>query len=125
MTAPFCSLTHFAPYHFSGYNHYWYTHHLPMLGFKIEEIVANGTWFSFIAQELRRSRVVGEMYSSGLLGLITRIWSFSYPLLIWAVFGWLRDIANRWYLDYSLDKESVTLFAMMSSIALIPPAGIF
>jgi len=80
MTAPFCSLTHFAPYHFSGYNRYWYKHHLPLLGFKIEEIVANGTWFSFIAQELRRSRLVGKMYSSGLLGLITRI--MTIPIII-------------------------------------------
>ena len=29
LTAPFCSLTHFAPYHFStGFNRYWYEKHL-------------------------------------------------------------------------------------------------
>ena len=27
ITAPFASLTHFAPYHFCGYNKYWYQHH--------------------------------------------------------------------------------------------------
>ena len=27
ITAPFNSLTHFAPYHFCGYNRYWYVHH--------------------------------------------------------------------------------------------------
>ena len=53
-----------------------------------------------------------------------RIWLFSYPLLIWAVFGWLRDMSNRWYLDYFLDKDSVALFAMMSSIALITPVAL-
>jgi len=53
-----------------------------------------------------------------------RIWIFSYPLLIWAVFGWLRDMSNRWYLDYFLDKEHVALFAMMSSIALIAPVAL-
>jgi O-antigen/teichoic acid export membrane protein len=50
-----------------------------------------------------------------------RIFIFSYPLLIWGIFGWLRDMSNRWYLDYFMDKESVALFAMMGSIALIAP----
>lgn len=53
-----------------------------------------------------------------------RIWLFSYPLLIWAVFGWLRDMSNRWYLDYFLDKEQVALFAMMGSLALVAPAAL-
>ncbi|MFT5759981.1 MAG: O-antigen/teichoic acid export membrane protein [Alteromonadaceae bacterium] len=52
---------------------------------------------------------------------VQRIWLFSYPLLIWGTFGWLRDMSNRWYLDYFLDKEHVALFAMMGSLALIAP----
>lgn len=72
-TAPFCSLTHFAPYHFSGYNHYWWEHHLPKNGFAIETIESNGTWFSFVAQELRRSRTIGKHYGVRWLGLLTRI----------------------------------------------------
>lgn len=73
ITAPFNSLTHFAPYHFCGFSRYWYIHHLPLLGFEICTITSNGSWFSFVAQELRRSRLVGRMYASGSLGLITRI----------------------------------------------------
>lgn len=73
ITAPFASLTHFAPYHFCGYNKYWYQHHLPKLGFNIEVLEHNGSWFSFIAQELRRARFMGETYSSKILGLVTRI----------------------------------------------------
>jgi len=80
ITAPFNSLTHFAPYHFCGYNRYWYMHHLPLMGLAIEEIEANGTWFAFVAQELRRSRLVSRMYASGLFGLITRI--AAIPLLV-------------------------------------------
>jgi SAM-dependent methyltransferase len=80
ITAPFNSLTHFAPYHFCGYNRYWYMHHLPLMGLAIEEIEPNGSWFAFVAQELRRSRFVGRMYSSGLLGLITRV--AAIPLLM-------------------------------------------
>jgi O-antigen/teichoic acid export membrane protein len=55
---------------------------------------------------------------------ILRIWLFSYPLLIWALFGWLRDMSNRWYLDYFLDKEQVALFAMMGSLALVVPLAL-
>lgn len=80
ITAPFNSLTHFAPYHFCGHSRYWYMHHLPLMGLEIGEIESNGSWFAFVAQELRRSRLVGRMYASGLLGLITRI--AAIPLLI-------------------------------------------
>ena len=107
MTAPFCSLTHFAPYHFSGYNHYWYKHHLPLMGFKIEEIVANGTWFSFIAQELRRSRVVGKMYSSSLLGLITRI--ITIPIIIMLTLMERRDRGSNELLCFGYMTRSTKL----------------
>jgi len=56
--------------------------------------------------------------------IFLRIWIFSSPLAIWAVFGWLRDMSNRWYLDYFLTKEDVALFAMMSSIAMIAPTAL-
>ena len=72
-TAPFNSLTHFAPYHFCGYNRYWYEHHLPLNGFKILDLDHNGSWYSFIAQELRRTRYVSKIYSSTILGLLARL----------------------------------------------------
>ncbi len=54
ITAPFCSLTHFAPYHFySGFNKFFYEKHLPEWGFNIEEINANGNYFEYLAQELQ------------------------------------------------------------------------
>jgi len=54
ISAPFCSLTHFAPYHFySGFNRYFFERHLSYLGFKIEEITANGNYFEYLAQELQ------------------------------------------------------------------------
>lgn len=55
ISAPFCSLTHFAPYHFySGFNKYFYEHHLLKIGFKIVEISQNGDYSDYLAQELRR-----------------------------------------------------------------------
>ena len=59
ITAPFWSLTHFAPYHYAtGFNRYFYEFHLGRLGFDIVELTPNGNFFECVGQELRR---VGEM----------------------------------------------------------------
>ena len=55
ITAPFCSITHMAPYHYyTGFNRYFYEHHLREAGFQIAEIVTNGYYSEYIGQELRR-----------------------------------------------------------------------
>lgn len=55
LTAPFCSLTHMAPYYFSnGFSKYWYQEILKDLGFEIVEITANGNYFDYLRQELLR-----------------------------------------------------------------------
>ena len=55
LTAPFCSLTHMAPYHYySGFNKYFFNHFLPKIGFNIVEMTPNGDYAEFLAQELRR-----------------------------------------------------------------------
>jgi len=56
--------------------------------------------------------------------IVRRIWAFSSPLILWAIFGWLRDMSNRWYVDYFLDKEQVAYFSMMASIAMIAPTAL-
>lgn len=64
ITAPFCSLTHFSPYHFSsGFNKYWYDHHLVKNGFKIIELQANGNYFMYLAQEVNRIQDVIDKYT--------------------------------------------------------------
>ncbi len=64
ITAPFCSLTHFSPYHFyTGFNHYFYEIHLKKLGFKILEIKPNGNYFEYLAQEIGRISEVCKMYT--------------------------------------------------------------
>jgi SAM-dependent methyltransferase len=71
ITAPFCSLTHFAPFHFySGFNKYFYMEHLPKMGFIIREIVGNGNHFEYIAQEIRRIGNIAARYA----GDGPRIW---------------------------------------------------
>lgn len=74
ITAPFASLTHFAPYHFaSGLSRFFYEHHLPALGIEINEINFNGNYFEFIAQENRRIKRMAKMYCNSKLSLLDRI----------------------------------------------------
>jgi ubiquinone/menaquinone biosynthesis C-methylase UbiE len=55
ITAPFCSLTHFAPYYYAnGYSRFWYEKILGGCGFEIKEIVPNGNYFEYLAQEIQR-----------------------------------------------------------------------
>src|SRR6476469_1536659 len=55
ITAPFASLTHFAPYHFSsGLSRYFYEHHLIKNGFSITDLQLNGNFFEYLGQESRR-----------------------------------------------------------------------
>ncbi len=73
ITAPFASLTHYAPYHFStGFNKYFYEHHLNDLDFQIEEITPNGNYFEFIAQEIRRLNGVSKKYANKTLNIFYR-----------------------------------------------------
>lgn len=63
VTAPFCSLTHFSPYHFStGFNTYFYEKHLKDLNHEIIEVTPNGNYFEYLAQEIRRTEGVAKKY---------------------------------------------------------------
>lgn len=64
ITAPFCSLTHLAPYHFySGFNRYFYNTILPANGFDIVDLQENGNFFEYMAQEIRRTPEIAEIYA--------------------------------------------------------------
>ncbi|SHM95021.1 class I SAM-dependent methyltransferase [Flavobacterium xinjiangense] len=65
ITAPFCSLTHFAPYHFySGFNRFFYEEELEKNGFKTIEIIPNGNYFEYLAQEVNRLPHMAKKYSN-------------------------------------------------------------
>lgn len=71
ITAPFCSLTHFAPYHFStGFNEYFFMHHLPQMDFEIRDVQRNGNYFLWLEQELRRLPSIAERYTGDHPGRI-------------------------------------------------------
>jgi SAM-dependent methyltransferase len=64
ITAPFWSLTHFAPYHYAtGFNRYFYEVHLRRLGFDIVDMIPNGNFFECIGQELRRVAEMAQRFA--------------------------------------------------------------
>jgi ubiquinone/menaquinone biosynthesis C-methylase UbiE len=68
ITAPFCSLTHFAPYHFyTGFNRFFYETELEKNGFYIVEMIPNGNFFEYMAQEITRLPFVAKEYSKIIL----------------------------------------------------------
>lgn len=68
LTAPFCSMTHYAPYHYySGFNRYFYEKFLAETGFEILSISTNGSFFEFLIQELRRIGKMTTRYTNARL----------------------------------------------------------
>ena len=74
VTAPFCSLTHFAPYHFyTGFNRYFYEKHLPDNNFDLISIEHNGNYFEYMGQEIRRIESIANKYANLSLNFIEYI----------------------------------------------------
>ena len=74
ITAPFASLTHFAPYHFaSGLSRFFYEKFLPENGFEIKDLQLNGNFFEFVAQENRRVKSIALKYAGKKLNVLHKI----------------------------------------------------
>ena len=70
ITAPFCSLTHYAPFFYqTGYSRYFYDYWLREFGFYMVEMQWNGNYFEWLAQELRRLPIIVEKYSDTRVNL--------------------------------------------------------
>ncbi len=88
LTAPVDSLAHFAPYYFyNGYSKYWHEKFLDRYGFDIIELLPNGNYFQFIAQEAARTISAAKEYSSAgrLANLFLKITSVPFILALMAV----------------------------------------
>ena len=74
ITAPFASLTQFAPYHFaSGLSRFFYEKHLPINGFEIIDLQLNGNFFEFVAQENRRIKSIAKRYADKSLNIFQKV----------------------------------------------------
>ena len=73
ITAPFASLTHFAPYHFaSGLSRFYYEKYLPENGFEISDLQMNGNFFEYVAQENRRIKTIAKKYAGEKLNFFQK-----------------------------------------------------
>jgi hypothetical protein len=69
-----------SPYHYYSGNHqYFYEKHLADYDFKIIELIENGDFFEFLAQELRRLQEIEKENTQsaarfGLFDKITQFW---------------------------------------------------
>lgn len=74
ITAPFCSMTHFAPYHFAtGFNKYWYQNVLEKNGFEIVSIQSEGNYFRWLGQEAMRIDEICYKYCNIHLSALDKI----------------------------------------------------
>ncbi len=108
LSVPFCSFTHFAPYHFStGLSRYWYQEHLKRLGFDQIDCVPNGNYFEYLAQEIRRLPQMASEYTSTKLSRRTLLASLTLLKVLqnlsnvdkgsahYACFGWHVTAVKR------------------------------
>ncbi len=74
ITAPFCSLTHFSPHHYStGFNRYFYECHFNKLGFEIVEISKNGNFFEYLGQEIRRIPSIANKHTASKVARLEKV----------------------------------------------------
>lgn len=91
ITAPFASLTHFAPYFFgNGYSKYWYEKILGDNGFEIQEMDFNSNYFGYVAQEVRRIPEVAKLY-------VNKDWKpgLKYKLASWIMLKTLQLLNDK------------------------------
>jgi len=62
--------------------------------------------------------------ASNLRSTAKDLLNFSWPIIIWSVFGWFQNMGNRWIIDFLMNSESVAEFSLMSSISLLPSTAI-
>lgn len=106
LTAPVCSLTHFAPYHFySGFNRYFYETHLPAAGFTLIELEQNGNFFEYLAQEIRRIPFVAKRYSRSRL----HFWEYGSLYILLLLLGRLsrRDSGSSELLNFGCHVRAI------------------
>jgi len=49
---------------------------------------------------------------------------FSWPMIIWGLFGWLQNMSNRWLLNRFTDLSVVAEYGVLVSIASFPVAAL-
>lgn len=90
ITAPFYSMTHFAPYHFfTGFSRYFYEEYLVRRhGYEIVEMVPSGSFFAVVGQEIVLVPALCRRYSASWLAAAS--WAVVIPIV------WLLRLIARY-----------------------------
>ena len=73
LTAPFCSITHQAPYFYhTGYSQFFYEYWCRELNLTILELEENGNYFEYLAQEVSRINTISGQFSNRKMNYIER-----------------------------------------------------
>lgn len=70
--------------------------------------------------ETASSTLESDKITSVSKGLSKEILSFSWPFLVWGVFGWVYMSSDRWALQTFYGAEVVGAFAVVSQLAVYP-----
>lgn len=106
VAAPFCCGTHFAPYYYyTGFSKYFYEAQFSKCGFEIKEIKNNGSFFKYLAQEIRRIPTMVKMYAKTKI----RLWEYPILFLVLLVLGRIskNDIKSQEFLNYGLFVHAI------------------
>ena len=91
ITAPFASMTHFAPYHFcTGFNRYFYEKHLA--GYEMLEVAPQGSFFAVVLQQIMLIPRFCRRYV-GMLGAVLSI-PFILPLVVFLRLVMIFDVGS-------------------------------
>lgn len=110
ITAPFCCITHQAPFFFStGYSHYFYEEVLGKMGFKLSELVFNGNYFDKAQEELALTYQAAKKYA-GPNFLEKCVFFLSSVILIYIYRRWSkRDIVSNTTLTQNIQVLAVKM----------------
>ena len=98
VTAPFFSMTHFAPYHFcTGFNRYFYEKHLE--GYEMLEVSSQGSFFAVVLQQI----MFVPRFCSRYFGIIWAIISipFIIPALLFLRIAMVFDVGLKEFLCFA------------------------
>lgn len=116
LSVPFCSFTHFAPYHFStGLSRYWYEQHLGRLGFVEVTCEANGNYFEYVAQEIRRLQQMATDYAGTALPAVIKIASIIMIRFLSKLSA--KDKGSKEYASFGWHVRAVKSKAPLASAA--------
>jgi ubiquinone/menaquinone biosynthesis C-methylase UbiE len=74
VSSPFASYSHFEPYHFaSGFNRYFYEHHLQKFGYKVLDLKANGNFYEYLGLKIRWLSDLSSKYSDYKLDVLDKL----------------------------------------------------